>query len=83
MQFSSRLTVGSNLAAFSARIAYEDHQAQSRQWEVGQMLNNRAAQVFWRRIIAKYPAESFTEHQLTGDWWQGFVLCFESTKDSP
>ena len=47
------------------------------------MLNNRAAQVFWRRIIAKYPAESFTEHQLTGDWWQGFVLCFESTKDSP
>jgi len=47
-------------------------------WEVGQMLNNLAAQRFWRRVIAEYTGGSFTEHKLTRGGWEGFVQCFAS-----
>lgn len=45
-------------------------------WEVGQMADNLAAQVFWRRVIADYSGGAFTEHVLTEGWWQGRVQCF-------
>jgi predicted acetyltransferase len=47
-------------------------------WEVGQMLNNRPAQEFWRGIIAAYTDGNFTEHTLAGGWWEGYVQCFRS-----
>ncbi len=47
-------------------------------WEVGQMLDNHAAQTFWRSVIAGYTGEHFVEHTLRGGWWEGRVQCFES-----
>ena len=47
-------------------------------WEVGEMLNNLPAQAFWRRVIADFTQGRFTEHKLTGGWWEGVVQCFES-----
>lgn len=53
------------------------------QWEVGQMADNAAAQLFWRRVIADYSAGAFTEHVLTEGWWQGRVQCFTSALPAP
>lgn len=50
------------------------------QWEIGQMLNNRAAQEFWRKVIAEYTSGSFVEHQLAGERWNGYVQCFSSVQ---
>jgi predicted acetyltransferase len=47
-------------------------------WEVGQMLNNQAAQAFWRKIIGDYTAGDFVEHKLVGGWWEGYVQCFSA-----
>ena len=47
-------------------------------WEVGQMLNNHAAQTFWRAVIANFTSDHFQEHKLTGGWWEGLVQSFES-----
>ena len=48
------------------------------QWEVGQMTSNLRAQAFWRRVIAEHTEGRYTEHELTGGGWQGFVQCFRS-----
>jgi len=47
-------------------------------WEVGQMIDNLAAQAFWRTMIAAYTQGNYTESTLSGDWWEGVVQCFES-----
>ncbi|HEY2190332.1 MAG TPA: GNAT family N-acetyltransferase [Caldimonas sp.] len=47
-------------------------------WEVGQMPQNRTAQVFWRRVIGEYTGGRFKEEHLTTGWWQGVVQVFES-----
>jgi predicted acetyltransferase len=45
-------------------------------WEVGQMPENRAAQEFWRKIIADYTAGNYQEQKLSEGRWQGFVQSF-------
>lgn len=52
-------------------------------WEVGQMLENRRAQTFWREVIAHYTSAQYTEHTLTGGWWQGYVQSFDSVGAPP
>jgi predicted acetyltransferase len=47
-------------------------------WEVGQMLNNERAQIFWRKIIDDYNTGHFMEHKLVGGWWEGYVQCFHA-----
>jgi predicted acetyltransferase len=47
-------------------------------WEVGQMLGNLPAQQFWRALIADYTHGQFTEHELRGGRWEGFVQVFEA-----
>ena len=46
------------------------------QWEVGQVPGNRAAQAFWRRVIASETDGQFVELQVTQGWWQGVVQQF-------
>jgi predicted acetyltransferase len=45
-------------------------------WEVGQMLDNRPAQAFWRRVIGGCADAGFVEHRLTSGAWNGLVQCF-------
>ena len=54
-------------------------------WEVGQMPENHAAQIFWREVIDQYTGSRFKEHELRTGWWQGIVQVFEScaTKSTP
>lgn len=47
-------------------------------WEVGQMLGNLPAQLFWRALIAEYTHGHFTEHELRGGRWEGFVQAFDT-----
>ena len=47
-------------------------------WEVGQMPQNLAAQVFWRNVIGVYTHGRFKEHEVHAGWWQGVVQVFES-----
>jgi predicted acetyltransferase len=47
-------------------------------WEVGQMPNNLAAQVFWRRVVADHTKGAYTEHATTSGWWQGVVQSFDT-----
>jgi predicted acetyltransferase len=51
-------------------------------WEVGQMLENQPALLFWRKVIARYTGGTFVEHKLLGGWWEGYVQCFDSTSSS-
>jgi len=46
-------------------------------WELGQMLNNRAAQAFWRALIGELTRGRYVEHELRGGAWEGFVQCFD------
>jgi predicted acetyltransferase len=48
-------------------------------WEVGQMMLNEPAQLFWRKVIGTYTSGDFEEHELRGGWWEGRVQCFESS----
>lgn len=48
-------------------------------WEVGQMLQNVAAQAFWRRVIGDYTDRRFREQEVRADSWQGVIQVFEST----
>jgi predicted acetyltransferase len=45
-------------------------------WEVGQMPANRAAQAFWRKVIAEATRGNYTEVEVTHGWWQGVVQQF-------
>ena len=48
-------------------------------WEVGQMMPNEPAQLFWRKVIGEYASGDFVEHELRGGWWEGRVQCFVRT----
>ena len=45
-------------------------------WEIGQMSENRAAQAFWRSVVAVCTSGQFEEHRISAGWWQGVVQCF-------
>ncbi len=60
-------------------LAFAVFDALAGPWEVGQMLNNQPAQVFWRKVIGDYTAGDFVEHKLVGGWWEGYVQCFTSS----
>jgi predicted acetyltransferase len=47
-------------------------------WEVGQMLQNVAAQAFWRKVIGEYTGGRFKEHEVRTGSWQGVTQVFES-----
>ena len=52
-------------------------------WEVGQMIDNLAAQAFWRTMIAAYTQGNYLESTLLGNaWraWEGVVQRFESER---
>lgn len=66
-----RLGVGKELA-MQVFAALPGH------WEVGQMANNLAAQIFWRAVIAHITRRDYEEHALTEGWWQGQVQVFEA-----
>ena len=46
-------------------------------WEVGQMPENRAAQAFWRSVVASCTSGEFEERSISVGWWQGVVQCFD------
>lgn len=48
-------------------------------WEVGQMLQNLAAQAFWRQVIGEYTGGRFKDQEVRAGSWQGVVQVFEST----
>lgn len=48
-------------------------------WEVGQMPENRPAQVFWREVISRWTGGRFKEHEVQAGGWQGVIQVFEST----
>jgi len=48
-------------------------------WEVGQMPENRPAQVFWREVIGRCTGGRFKEHEVLAGGWQGIIQVFEST----
>lgn len=45
-------------------------------WEVGQMRDNLAAQVFWRHVVATVTGGQFNEREVTEGGWQGVVQQF-------
>jgi predicted acetyltransferase len=47
-------------------------------WEVGQMPQNHAAQVFWRKVIGECTGGRFREHEVRGAGWHGLIQIFES-----
>lgn len=49
-------------------------------WEVGQIPLNRAAQIFWRKTIAHYTANNFTEAWLDNDIWHGQLYQFDNSQ---
>ena len=52
-------------------------------WEVGQMPENRAAQAFWRSVVAGCTENEFEERTISVGWWQGVVQCFRiETQDT-
>ena len=48
-------------------------------WEVREMEANKAAQAFWREVIAGYTAGAFVELQLNDARWRGLVQTFDNT----
>lgn len=49
-------------------------------WEIGQMLQNKAAQGFWRDVIGELTRGRYREHEVLTGWWQGVVQVFESPR---
>ncbi len=47
-------------------------------WEVREHARNRAAQTFWRRVIADYTAEQYTELTWDDARHRGIVQCFDT-----
>jgi predicted acetyltransferase len=46
-------------------------------WEVGQVVENTAAQAFWRDVIGRYTGGRYREVALDEPAWQGPVQTFE------
>lgn len=49
-----------------------------RRWEVRQTTQNKAATAFWRRAIASYVGEAFTETVVDDERWRGTVHRFDA-----
>ena len=64
--------------SLGTKLAQHVFQALPGYWEVGQMPANLAAQAFWRRAVAAYTQNAYTEHTVTSGWWQGSVQSFTS-----
>lgn len=47
-------------------------------WQVGQIIENTPATLFWRKVIARYTQDNFQEHHLDNDQWHGPVQVFTS-----
>jgi predicted acetyltransferase len=47
-------------------------------WQVGQINENTAATIFWRKVISRYTHDHFEEHVLDSDHWHGPVQVFSS-----
>lgn len=57
-------------------LAFHVFQHHPGPWEVGQLLANRAAQTFWRNVIAQATNGRFTEVKVTKGWWKGIAQRF-------
>lgn len=49
-------------------------------WEVRQIKENIAGQLFWRKVIAEYTRGNFKETVLNDHLWQGPVQYFDTSK---
>lgn len=49
-------------------------------WEVRQRMENTAATAFWRRVIARYTKDRFTEVAWEDTRWRGPVQRFDSAE---
>jgi hypothetical protein len=51
-------------------------------WEVGQMRGNTRATLFWRGVIGRYRQGRYTEQDLRGLRWNGWLQCFDNRSTS-
>jgi predicted acetyltransferase len=49
-------------------------------WQVGQITQNLAATVFWRKVISRYTNGNFEEIDLDTDRWHGPVQIFTTSR---
>jgi predicted acetyltransferase len=47
-------------------------------WQVGQMLENKPAQAFWRKTISSYALGRYEEVHITSGCWKGVIQRFTS-----
>jgi predicted acetyltransferase len=47
-------------------------------WQVAQIRENTPATAFWRKVIARYTAGHYQEHQLDDEHWCGPLQIFKS-----
>lgn len=65
-------------AGVGAALAAHVFEALPGDWEVGQMLSNAPAQVFWRRLIAARCGGRYAEQWIEQGRWTGVVQRFYS-----
>jgi predicted acetyltransferase len=61
-----------------ARVARELFDRFPGRWEVNEIVENPAAQAFWRKVIGEYSGGVYEEVFLDDERWQGPVQVFES-----
>lgn len=47
-------------------------------WQVGQIIENSAAIIFWRKVISRYTHGKYQEYNLDNDNWHGPIQAFTS-----
>jgi predicted acetyltransferase len=60
-------------------VAQEIFNRYPRRWEIAQIVNNVAAQAFWRKVISEYTNGQFEDHFLNNANWHGQVLVFDNS----
>jgi predicted acetyltransferase len=58
-----------------ARWVFDHHPGA---WQVSQIIQNKPAITFWRKVIARYTHDNYEEHLLDNEHWQGPVQAFIS-----
>ena len=62
-------------------VAYQFFDLYQGEWFVSQILTNRAAQLFWHKVIDRYTAGNFEE--IRAEDWEGIIQNFNTRQRNP
>ncbi|MDP2637472.1 MAG: GNAT family N-acetyltransferase [Candidatus Levybacteria bacterium] len=48
------------------------------EWEIGELITNKSAQLFWRKVIGNYTNGNYMEVELYNERWHGPVQIFKN-----